>query len=243
MLEGSALGALVELMVEAEILAGSDGRLLPSRVEPDVDHRDIVVANVGGFGALWLQVKGTTPPDSEGRIVAFANYRVDAILESARLLYPRRLGRRRAASSGEDLACPLPRFQTPCLPRALRASRPGQPPVLLLGQRRPALGPVRGAEARAWRPARTAGRRARPREDRGAERAARPANYLTELFSLGLGSGVRFASTCFRRYSNAGGSEMRSPRCSFGSSVAKPGPTVAISNSTPLGSRKYMERK
>lgn len=87
MIEGSALGALVELMVEAEILAGSDGRLLPSRVEPDVDHRDIVVAEVGGFGALWLQVKGTTHPDSQGRIVAFANYPVDAIPESARLLY------------------------------------------------------------------------------------------------------------------------------------------------------------
>ena len=87
MIEGSALGALVELMVQAEILAGSDGRLLPSRVEPDVDHRDLVVAEVGGFGALWLQVKGTTHPDGEGRIVAFANYPVDAIPESARLLY------------------------------------------------------------------------------------------------------------------------------------------------------------
>jgi hypothetical protein len=86
-LEGSTLGTLVELMVEAEILAGSDGRLIPSRVEPDVDHRDIVVAQVGGFGALWLQVKGTTHPDREGRIVAFANYPVDAIPESARLLY------------------------------------------------------------------------------------------------------------------------------------------------------------
>ncbi|TMC50421.1 MAG: hypothetical protein E6J20_17045 [Chloroflexi bacterium] len=87
MLEGSALGTLVELMVEAEILAGSDGRLIPSRVEPDVDHRDIVVAEVGGYGALWLQVKGTTHPDREGRIVAFANYPVDGIPESARLLY------------------------------------------------------------------------------------------------------------------------------------------------------------
>lgn len=74
-------------MVEAEILVGSDGRLIPSRVEPDVDHRDIVVAEVGGYGALWLQVKGTTHPDREGRIVAFANYPVDAIPESARLLY------------------------------------------------------------------------------------------------------------------------------------------------------------
>jgi hypothetical protein len=87
MLAGSALGTLVELMVEVEVLAGSDGRLVPSRMEPDIDHRDLVVADVGGFGALWLQVKGTAHPDGEGRIVAFANYRVDAIPESSRLLY------------------------------------------------------------------------------------------------------------------------------------------------------------
>src|SRR5438445_3246621 len=87
MLEGTALGTVVELMVEAEILVGSDGRLIPSRVEPDVDHRDIVVAEVGAFGALWLQVKGTTHPDSEDRIVAFANYPADAIPESERLYY------------------------------------------------------------------------------------------------------------------------------------------------------------
>ncbi len=87
MLEGSTLGTLVELMVEAEILAGSDGSLIPSRMEPDVDHRDVVVADVGGFGALWLQVKGTTHPDREGRIVAFANYPAGAVPESARLLY------------------------------------------------------------------------------------------------------------------------------------------------------------
>ena len=87
MLEGTALGTLVELMVEAEILAGSDGRLVPSRMEPDIDHRDLVVADVGGYGALWLQVKGTTHPDHEGRIVAFANYRDGSIPESPRMLY------------------------------------------------------------------------------------------------------------------------------------------------------------
>jgi hypothetical protein len=87
MLEGSTLGTLVELMVEAEILAGSGGRLIPSRLEPDVDHRDLVVAEVGGYGALWLQVKGTTHPDNEGRVVAFANYPAGGIPESARLLY------------------------------------------------------------------------------------------------------------------------------------------------------------
>lgn len=87
MIEGSALGTLVELMVEAEILAGSDGRLIPSRMEPDVDHRDLVVTDVGGFGALWLQVKGTTHADGEGRVVAFANYPLDSIPASTRLLY------------------------------------------------------------------------------------------------------------------------------------------------------------
>src|SRR5260370_30408094 len=74
-------------MVRAEILAGSAGRVIGARVEPDVDHRDIVVGEVGGYGALWLQVKGTTHPDGEGRIVAFANYPVDSIPESDRLLY------------------------------------------------------------------------------------------------------------------------------------------------------------
>src|SRR5438045_9060488 len=43
MLEGTTLGTLVELMVEAEGRAGPGGRLIPSRMEPDVDHRDIVV--------------------------------------------------------------------------------------------------------------------------------------------------------------------------------------------------------
>jgi hypothetical protein len=77
----------VELLVEAEILAGSDGRLIPSRVEPDVDHRDIVVAEVGGFGVLWLQVKGTPHVDRRGRIVATATFPLDTVPESERLLY------------------------------------------------------------------------------------------------------------------------------------------------------------
>src|SRR5260370_7927216 len=85
--DSSTLGTVVERGGRAEILAGSAGRLIPSRVEPDVDHRDIVVGEVGGYGALWLQVKGTTHADGEGRIVAFANYPADAIPESDRLLY------------------------------------------------------------------------------------------------------------------------------------------------------------
>ena len=51
-------------------------------------------------------------------------------------------------------------------------------------------------------------------------------------------SGVRIGSISLRRCSNAGGRTSDSPRCSGSSSVAKPGPRVAISKSTPLGSRK-----
>ena len=51
-------------------------------------------------------------------------------------------------------------------------------------------------------------------------------------------SGVSSGSTRSRRDSKAGGSETRSPRSSSGSSEVKPGPMVARSNSTPLGSRK-----
>src|SRR5262249_33072602 len=54
----------------------------------------------------------------------------------------------------------------------------------------------------------------------------------------GFGSCVRIGSTCERRCSKAGGSEGRSPRGSSGPSAANPGPIVAISNRTPLGSRK-----
>src|SRR5260370_9761755 len=72
--DSSTLGTLVELMVRAEILAGSGGRLIPSRVEPDAAHRDLVIAEVAGYGAVWLQVKATTHPDAQGRIVPFPNY-------------------------------------------------------------------------------------------------------------------------------------------------------------------------
>jgi hypothetical protein len=54
----------------------------------------------------------------------------------------------------------------------------------------------------------------------------------------GLRMGVRICSTRSRRCSKLGGRASRSPRCSGGSSAANPGPIVAISKRTPLGSRK-----
>ena len=54
----------------------------------------------------------------------------------------------------------------------------------------------------------------------------------------GSGSGVSVCSTWPRRCSNAGGRISASPRCAGSSSTPKPGPSVASSKRTPLGSRK-----
>ena len=71
----------------------------------------------------------------------------------------------------------------------------------------------------------------------GGAGSIREAQRVAQL-SRGFSIGVRTGSTSSRRCSKLGGSERRSPRLSRGSSVVKPGPIVAISNRTPLGSRK-----
>ena len=54
----------------------------------------------------------------------------------------------------------------------------------------------------------------------------------------GSGSGVRMRSMAARCDSKRGGRMMLRPSSSTGPSTVKPGPSSAISNSTPLGSRK-----
>ena len=68
--------------------------------------------------------------------------------------------------------------------------------------------------------------------------APSPRQGKTRVSGGGLQSGFRPASISARRPSRKGGSARRSPSVSSGSSAVKPGPSVAISNSTPLGSRK-----
>jgi hypothetical protein len=63
--------------------------------------------------------------------------------------------------------------------------------------------------------------------------------FNSTLYTIGF----KPASICARRGSRNGGSASFSPSVSKGSSVAKPGPSVAISNRMPFGSRKYRLRK
>ncbi|MEA2837319.1 MAG: hypothetical protein QOD89_1869, partial [Bradyrhizobium sp.] len=83
-----------------------------------------------------------------------------------------------------------------------------------------------------------------PREERGEVEketrcAARPGTNSAHY----LASGFSPASISARRGSRNGGSASFSPSVWIGSSVAKPGPSVAISNRMPFGSRKYRLRK
>ena len=68
----------------------------------------------------------------------------------------------------------------------------------------------------------------------GSRLEAQRAAQVSRGFVIGVSTG----STCSRRCSKSGGNERCSPSVSSGSSVVKPGPMVAISKSTPLGSRK-----
>ena len=75
---------------------------------------------------------------------------------------------------------------------------------------------------------------------RARARGARTLRARQPVFAQGRGSGsgVRIGSIWERRCSNAGGRISDSPRCSGSSSSENPGPSVAISKRTPLGSRK-----
>ena len=81
-------------------------------------------------------------------------------------------------------------------------------------------------------------------DERALGLARRLANQWTSSLTRasaparGFVTGVRTRSISSRRSSRNGGRISFSPRCSGSSSTPKPGSSVAISNRTPLGSRK-----
>ena len=70
------------------------------------------------------------------------------------------------------------------------------------------------------------------------EALARLERVYRRAATRGFSSGLTVASMSARRPSRNGGIESFSPRWSSSSSTVKPGEREAISNSTPLGSRK-----
>lgn len=53
------LGYAIECLVEAHALLGSAGRLTTARPDSDVDHKDFIVDERGGYRSIYLQVKGS----------------------------------------------------------------------------------------------------------------------------------------------------------------------------------------
>ena len=109
--------------------------------------------------------------------------------------------------------------------------------------RNPARAGPRRAAAGTWLSPAVAERRPAPSASRPrVSTEARPSRHSARTAAPGKrrrqSIGTRPRSIASRRSSRNGGSDSRCPSVSNGSSTAKPGPSVAISNRLPPGSRK-----
>ena len=80
------MGYASECLVEAYALISSGGRLTTARPDSDVDHRDFIVDEIGGFLTIYLQVKGS-PRLYEQQVRIFVQYPKGKVLSDPRLIY------------------------------------------------------------------------------------------------------------------------------------------------------------
>jgi hypothetical protein len=80
------MGYAIECLVEAYALISSGGRLTTARPDSDVDHRDFIVDEIGGFLTIYLQVKGS-PRLYEQQVRIFVQYPKGKVLSDPRLIY------------------------------------------------------------------------------------------------------------------------------------------------------------
>src|SRR5947208_11169126 len=81
------MGRVVEDLVEAYALISSGGRLTSSRPSSDVDHKDFIFDERGGYRNLYLQVKGLTQTNVRGQVRMYVSFLVGSILSNRRFLY------------------------------------------------------------------------------------------------------------------------------------------------------------
>jgi hypothetical protein len=80
------MGYAIECLVEAYALIGGGGRLTTARPDSDVDHRDFIVDEVGGYVTIYLQVKGS-PRLYDYKLKLFVQYPKGEVLSDPRLVY------------------------------------------------------------------------------------------------------------------------------------------------------------
>ena len=80
------VGYIIECLVEAYALLGASGRLTTARPDSDVDHKDFIVDERGGYRSIYLQVKGATRL-YRGTLRVFVRYSKGEVLSDPRLVY------------------------------------------------------------------------------------------------------------------------------------------------------------
>jgi hypothetical protein len=81
------MGRVVEDLVEAYALISSRGRLTSLRPSSDVDHKDFIFDERGGYRNAYLQVKGVTQTNVLGQVRIHVSYPEGSVLSNRRFLY------------------------------------------------------------------------------------------------------------------------------------------------------------
>ncbi len=81
------VGEVAELLVQAHALLGSGGRLLAAKPGPDIDHKDLIFDELGGFRSIYAQVKGGFLNKRDRLFHCQAHFRPGHILSNHRLVY------------------------------------------------------------------------------------------------------------------------------------------------------------
>jgi hypothetical protein len=81
------VGEVAELLVQAHALLGSGGRLLAAKPRPDIDHKDLIFDELGGFRSIYAQVKGGFLNTRDRLFHCQVHFRPGHILSNHRLVY------------------------------------------------------------------------------------------------------------------------------------------------------------
>jgi hypothetical protein len=87
LLTAALMGRVIEDLVEAYALVSARGRLTSSRPSADVDHKDFIFDERGGYRNIYLQVKGVTQFNILGQVSMHVEFRPDRLLSNPRFLY------------------------------------------------------------------------------------------------------------------------------------------------------------
>jgi hypothetical protein len=81
------IGHVIECLVEAYVLMGACGRLTSARPDTDIDHKDFIFDERGGYQNVYLQVKGVSKVHRGGSVRMSVDYPKGKIMSDPSLFY------------------------------------------------------------------------------------------------------------------------------------------------------------